>query len=169
MKKLLKSEICGSINSTQCIVCGRKVNICGYCSLNSTWTVTAFCQNAWKKKTQNVDGWNAVFGPVINLGERGNRTTTYENYFNTCSPQHYVNSALGYSVLMDYLLICGFYFSIQVNSNLHQNLNKLINYEDYFCWSSLQFKLGLQMTPKKKLLCVYDHPRLIILRQKTTF
>ena len=31
-------------------VCGRKVNICGYCSLNSTWTVTAFCQNAWKKK-----------------------------------------------------------------------------------------------------------------------
>ena len=50
MKKLLKSEICGSINSTQCAVCGRKVNICGYCSLNSIWTVTAFCQNAWKKK-----------------------------------------------------------------------------------------------------------------------
>ena len=50
MKKLLKSEICGSMNSTQCTVCGRKVNICCYCSLNSTWTVTAFCQNAWKKK-----------------------------------------------------------------------------------------------------------------------
>ena len=31
-------------------VCCRKVNIYGYCLLNSTWTVTAFCQNAWKKK-----------------------------------------------------------------------------------------------------------------------
>ena len=50
MKKLLKSGICGSINSTWCTVCCRKVNICSYCSLNSTWTVTAFCQNAWKKK-----------------------------------------------------------------------------------------------------------------------
>ena len=50
MKKLLKSGICGSMNSTWCTVCCRKVNICGYCSLNSTWTVTAFCQNAWKKK-----------------------------------------------------------------------------------------------------------------------
>ena len=28
----------------------RKSGLCGYCSLNSTWTVTAFCQNAWKKK-----------------------------------------------------------------------------------------------------------------------
>ena len=59
MKKLLKSGICGSINSTWCTVCCRKVNICGYCSLNSTWTVTAFCQNAWKKKkkkkTQNAN------------------------------------------------------------------------------------------------------------------
>ena len=50
MKKLLKSGICGSMNSTWCTVCCRKVNICGYCSLNSIWTVTAFCQNAWKKK-----------------------------------------------------------------------------------------------------------------------
>ena len=62
MKKLLKSGIYGSINSTWCPVCYRKVNICGYCSLNSTWTVTAFCQNAWikkkkknKTKTQNAD------------------------------------------------------------------------------------------------------------------
>ena len=50
MKKLLKSGICGSMNSTYCTVCRRKVHICGYCSLNNTWTVTAFCQNAWKKK-----------------------------------------------------------------------------------------------------------------------
>ena len=58
MKKLLKSGICGSINSTWCTVGCRKVSICGYCSLNSTWTVTAFLQNAWKKKskTQNADG-----------------------------------------------------------------------------------------------------------------
>ena len=52
MKKLLKSEIYGSINSTWCTICCRKVNICGYCSLNSTWTVTAFCQNTWKKKKE---------------------------------------------------------------------------------------------------------------------
>ena len=43
-------------------VCYRKVNIYGYCLLNSTWTVTTFCQNAWKKKkkrtkTQNADGF----------------------------------------------------------------------------------------------------------------
>ena len=40
----------------------RKSGLCGYCSLNSTWTVTAFCQNTWKKKkkkkTQNVDVQN---------------------------------------------------------------------------------------------------------------
>ena len=59
MKKLLKSGICGSMNSTLCTVHDRKVNICGYCSMNITWTVTAFLQNAWKKKkrtkTQNTD------------------------------------------------------------------------------------------------------------------
>ena len=36
MKKLLKSEICGSINSAQMHCSLRKVNICGYCSLNSS-------------------------------------------------------------------------------------------------------------------------------------
>ena len=54
-KKLLKSEICGSINSTWCTVCCRKVNICGYCSLNSTWIVTAFLQNASKKKKKKKE------------------------------------------------------------------------------------------------------------------
>ena len=52
MKKLLKSGICGSINSTWCTVCCRKVNICGYCSLNTTWIVTTFLQNTWKKKKE---------------------------------------------------------------------------------------------------------------------
>ena len=53
------------MNSTWCTVCCRKVNICDYCLLNSTWTVT---QNTWKKKkkknkrtkrtkTQNADGF----------------------------------------------------------------------------------------------------------------
>ena len=46
MKKLLKSKICGSMNSIQCTVCGRKVNNGG--NLYEVW------------KTQNADGWNAV-------------------------------------------------------------------------------------------------------------
>ena len=49
------------------IVCCRKVNICGYCSLNSIWTVTAFCQNAWKKKKKRQ---NADVG-----GKRGSKHT----------------------------------------------------------------------------------------------
>ena len=35
MKKLLKSEICGSIINAQMHCSPEKVNICGYCSLNS--------------------------------------------------------------------------------------------------------------------------------------
>ena len=56
MKKLLKSEICGSVNSTRCAVIGQKnwkVKVCGYCLLNSAWTVATTSktlQNAWKKK-----------------------------------------------------------------------------------------------------------------------
>ena len=56
MKKLLKSEICGSVNSTRCAVIGPKkiwkVKVYGYCSLNSAWTVAA-----------NFDFSN-FFGPI---------------------------------------------------------------------------------------------------------
>ena len=46
MKKLLKSEICESMNSARITVYGWKVNICGYCSLNSN----RILQNVWKQK-----------------------------------------------------------------------------------------------------------------------
>ena len=36
----------------RCTIHGGKVNICGYCSMNSAWTVTALLQNAWKKRTK---------------------------------------------------------------------------------------------------------------------
>ena len=36
MKKLIKNEICGSINSTRMHCLLKNVNICGYCSLNSS-------------------------------------------------------------------------------------------------------------------------------------
>ena len=32
-----------------------KVKICGYCSLNSAWTVTASLKNVWKKKGKNAN------------------------------------------------------------------------------------------------------------------
>ena len=35
MKKLIKNEICGSVNSAYMHCSLQKVNICGYCSLNS--------------------------------------------------------------------------------------------------------------------------------------
>ena len=71
MKRLLKSGIYGFMNCTWCTVCYRKVNIYGYCSLNSTWTVTAFCQNAWKKKKKKkkrkTQTWVQNVDPNIHL------------------------------------------------------------------------------------------------------
>ena len=32
-----------------------KVKVCGYCSLNSTWTVTAIWKNTWKKKKKKAN------------------------------------------------------------------------------------------------------------------
>ena len=55
MKKLLKNEICGSVNSTQCIVRHGKVNLCGYCSWNSTWTVTAFPETSTPKRKKKEE------------------------------------------------------------------------------------------------------------------
>ena len=53
-------------------VYGRKVNICGYCSVNSTWTVTAFYQNAWmkkkkKKKRGKTQTWEENVDPNIHI------------------------------------------------------------------------------------------------------
>ena len=48
MKKLLKSVICGSVNSAYIHCSCEKVNICGYCSMNSNRITPK--QNAWKKK-----------------------------------------------------------------------------------------------------------------------
>ena len=64
MKKLIKNEICGSVNSAQmhCSlkkvnICGycslKKVNICGYCSLNSSRTPPKTRENKKKKKKKN--------------------------------------------------------------------------------------------------------------------
>ena len=52
MKKLLKSEICESMNSTQCVLIGwkrvRKVKLCSYCA----WTVAVSLTNGCKKKKE---------------------------------------------------------------------------------------------------------------------
>ena len=59
MKKLIKNEICGFVNSAYVHCSLQKVNICGY------WTVTEILQNAWKqkkkKKEQNA-AWKRWLG-----------------------------------------------------------------------------------------------------------
>ena len=50
MKKLIKNEICGSVNSAQMHCSLKKVNICGYCSLNSSRTPPKTRENKKKKK-----------------------------------------------------------------------------------------------------------------------
>ena len=53
MKKLIKKEICGSVNSAQMHCSLKKVNICGYCSLNSSRTPPKTRENKKKKKKKN--------------------------------------------------------------------------------------------------------------------
>ena len=53
MKKLIKNEICGSVNSAQMHCSLKKVNICGYCSLNSSCTPPKTRENKKKKKKKN--------------------------------------------------------------------------------------------------------------------
>ena len=53
MKKLIKNEICGSINSTRMHCLLKKVNICGYCSLNSSRIPPKTREKKKKKKTKN--------------------------------------------------------------------------------------------------------------------
>ena len=50
MKKLIKNEICGSVNSAQMHCSLKKVNIFGYCSLNSSHTPPKTREN---KKNKN--------------------------------------------------------------------------------------------------------------------
>ena len=50
MKKLLKSEICGFMNNAQMHCSLGKVNICGYCSLNSSRIPPKTRENKKKKK-----------------------------------------------------------------------------------------------------------------------
>ena len=50
MKKLIKNEICGSMNSARMHCSLEKVNICSYCSCTVHWTVAAFLQKRVKTK-----------------------------------------------------------------------------------------------------------------------
>ena len=55
MKKLIKNEICGSVNSAQMHCSLKKVNICGYCSLNSSRTPPKTRENKKKKKKKKKE------------------------------------------------------------------------------------------------------------------
>ena len=59
MKKLIKNEICGSVNSARMHCSLKKVNICGYCSLNSSRTPPKTRENKKKKKRKKEQ--NAAF------------------------------------------------------------------------------------------------------------
>ena len=50
MKKLIKNEICGSVNSAYVHCSLQKVNICGYCSLNSNRNTPKRVKTKKKKK-----------------------------------------------------------------------------------------------------------------------
>ena len=60
MKKWIKNEICGSVNSAYIHCSLKKVNICGYCSLNSSRTPPKTREKKKKKKEQNVAFINAT-------------------------------------------------------------------------------------------------------------
>ena len=53
MKKLIKNEICGSVNSAYMHCSLQKVNICGYCSLNSNRNTPKSVKKKKKKKKKN--------------------------------------------------------------------------------------------------------------------
>ena len=53
MKKLIKNEICGSVNSAYVHCSPQKVNICGYCSLNSNRNTPKRVKKKKKKKKGN--------------------------------------------------------------------------------------------------------------------
>ena len=55
MKKLIKNKICGSVNSARMHCSLEKVNICGYCSLNSSRTPPKTRENKKKKKKERKE------------------------------------------------------------------------------------------------------------------
>ena len=64
MKKLIKNEICGSVNSAYVHCLRQKVNICGYCSLNSNRNTPRRVKTKKKrkrKKEQNA-AWKRRLG-----------------------------------------------------------------------------------------------------------
>ena len=58
MKKLIKNEICGSVNNARMHCSLKKVNICGYCLLKSSRTPPKTRENKKKKKKKEQ---NAAF------------------------------------------------------------------------------------------------------------
>ena len=60
MKKLIKNEICGSVNSAHMYCSLKKVNICGYCLLNSSRTPSKTRENIKKKKKKKQNA-NVIY------------------------------------------------------------------------------------------------------------
>ena len=56
MKKLIKNEICGSVNSAYVHCSPQKVNICSYCSLNSNRNTPKRVKTKKKKKNKTQLG-----------------------------------------------------------------------------------------------------------------
>ena len=59
MKKLIKNEICGSVNSAYIHCSLQKVNICGYCSMNSNRNTPKRVRKKKKKKGNKTQLGNA--------------------------------------------------------------------------------------------------------------
>ena len=57
MKKLIKNKICGSMNSAYMHDSLQKVNICGYCSLNSNRNTPKCVKTKKKKKKEQNAAW----------------------------------------------------------------------------------------------------------------
>ena len=62
MKKLIKNEICGSVNSTYVHYSLHKVNICDYCSLNSNRNTPKRVKKKKKKKKEQNAAWKRRLG-----------------------------------------------------------------------------------------------------------
>ena len=62
MKKLIKNEICGSVNSAYVHCSLQKVNICVYCSLNSNRNTPKRVKTKKKKKKEQNAAWKRRLG-----------------------------------------------------------------------------------------------------------